>query len=81
MPGLEFVLTHSVFLDEPNLGKLHFFEIWILLETRKFPGENQIKSLLDFDLFSSAFKDLLITKDKIHVSDRKKNEQMLRPQM
>lgn len=36
-----------IFLNEPNLGKLHFFEIWILLETRKFPGENQVKSMLD----------------------------------
>ena len=61
-----------IFLNEPNLGKLHFFEIWILLETRKFPGENQVKSMLDFDLFSTAFKYLLITKDKIRVSDRKK---------
>ena len=63
-----------IFLDEPNLEKLHFFEIWILLETRKLAGENQIKSMLDFWSVSSAFKYLLITKDKIHVSGREKNE-------
>ena len=25
----------SIFLDKPNLGKLHFFQIWILLENQE----------------------------------------------
>lgn len=52
VPGLEFVLTLTgYFLINQTWGNCIFSKLGFFLKTRKYPGENQVKTGLDFSHF------------------------------
>lgn len=52
LPGLEFVLTLTgYFLINQTWGNCIFSKLGFFLKTRKYPGENQVKTGLDFSNF------------------------------
>ena len=53
--GLEFVLTLTgYFLINQTWGNCIFSKLGFFLKTRKYPGENQVKTGLDFSHFSGV---------------------------
>lgn len=60
LPGLEFVLTLTgYFLINQTWGNCIFSKLGFFLKTRKYPGENQVKTGLDFSNFFLCRRFLL----------------------
>lgn len=65
LPGLEFALSHhGYFLINQTWGNCNFSKLGFCLKSRKYPGENQLKTGLDFWYFFLCFQDKLNLKKK-----------------
>lgn len=57
LPCLEFALTHhGYFLINQTWGNCTFSKLGFYFKTRKYPGENQVKTRLDFSHFFQCKK-------------------------